>query len=199
MVRGVREARAVSISRSDRGARRMLVLLVGPKGSGKSHIGRVLERRLGAHFFHVEPLWMAYYAECRRAGREPGVPEGIARVHPRIAEELRAHDLVCVETTGASPEILDGLLSLAPPSERLVVRVAAPLEVCLERIAVRDPSVQIPMDPEMIRRVHALSETADVPMAFTVTNTDLTDDAIAEVFRRALASRSNPVKSDFSR
>lgn len=176
----------------------MLVVLVGPKGSGKSHIGRVLERRLGAHFFHVEPLWMAYYAECRRAGREPGIPEGVARVHPRIAEALRAHDLVCVETTGASREILDALLSLTPPAERLAVRVAAPLEVCLERIAARDPSVQIPMDPEMICKVHALSETADVPLAFTVKNTDLTDDEIADVFRRALASRSNAAKPESS-
>lgn len=176
----------------------MLVLLVGPKGSGKSHIGRVLERELGAHFIHVEPLWMAYYAECRRAGREPGIPAGITEVHPQIADALRARDLVCVETTGASREILDGLLSLAPPSERLAVRIWAPLEVCLERIAARDPSVQIPMDPEMIRKVHALGETADVPSAFTVTNTELTDDEIADMFRRALAPRSNAATSDFS-
>jgi len=173
------------------------VLLVGPKGSGKSHIGRVLERRLGAHFFHVEPLWMAYYAECRRAGREPSIPEGIARVHPRIADALRAGDLVCVETTGASHEILEGLLSLAPPSERLAVRVSAPLEVCLERIAARDPSMQIPMDAATIRKVHALSETADFPSAFTVTNVGLTDDEIADAFRRALALRSKAAKSDF--
>jgi hypothetical protein len=73
------------------------------------------------------------------------------------------------------------------------------LELCLERIAARDPAVQIPMDPEMIHRVHALSETADVPLAFTVTNTNLTDDEIEDVFRRALASRSNPAKPDFSR
>src|SRR5688572_13495016 len=39
--------------------KRMFVILVGAKGSGKSHIGRILEARLGVHFFHVEPLWLA--------------------------------------------------------------------------------------------------------------------------------------------
>jgi len=94
----------------------MFVLLVGPKGSGKSHIGRILERRLGVSFFHVEPLWMSYHAECARSGRRPDIPEGIARIHPLIADALRAHEHVCVETTGASPEILDDLLSLAARS-----------------------------------------------------------------------------------
>lgn len=41
----------------------MLILLIGPKGSDKSHIGRILELSLGGHFFHVETLWMAYNAE----------------------------------------------------------------------------------------------------------------------------------------
>jgi shikimate kinase len=34
----------------------MFIVLVGPKGSGKSHIGRTLERELGVLFFHVEPV-----------------------------------------------------------------------------------------------------------------------------------------------
>jgi shikimate kinase len=46
----------------------MFVMLVGPEGSGKSHVGRVLEKHLGVRFFHVEPLWLDYYAECQRAG-----------------------------------------------------------------------------------------------------------------------------------
>jgi len=36
---------------------------------------------------------------------------------------------LCVETTGASAEIPDDLLSLARPSNTLVVRVAAPLDL----------------------------------------------------------------------
>jgi shikimate kinase len=172
----------------------MFVVLFGPKGSGKSHIGRVLERAFGVLFFHVEPLWMDYHAECRAAGREPSIAEGIARVHPRIADALRTHRHVCVETTGASPEILTDLLSLEQPSNTLVVRVTAPLELCLERIAVRDQSNQIQMDMQSIRKVHALSVSALVDPAFTLENTALSEEEVVSRFASALADQpSRPV------
>jgi dephospho-CoA kinase len=166
----------------------MFVLLVGPKGSGKSHIGRVLEQQLGVCFFHVEPLWMAYHAECKAAGRQPDIARGVSVVHPRIAEALATSLHVCVETTGASPEILAGLLSLAPPANTLVVRVNAPLELCLQRIAARDQTNQIQMDAESIAQVHALSAAAAVEPAFVLENAALTEAEIVTRFESALTA-----------
>jgi shikimate kinase len=163
----------------------VFILLVGPKGSGKSHIGRLLEERLGVHFFHVEPLWMAYHAECRASGRESSIAEGISRVHPLIAEALGRHEHVCVETTGASKEILDDLLALDRRSRPLVVRVRAPLELCLLRISCRDPTHQIPMDTETIRLVYELSESLELPPDLTVENEGLADSEIVSLFEAA--------------
>jgi hypothetical protein len=168
----------------------MFVILVGPKGSGKSHVGRVLERKLGVLFFHVEPLWMDYYAECETAGRQPTIPQGIAKVHPRIADALRINEHVCVETTGASPEILNGLLALPHPSKTLVVRVEAPLELCLKRIAIRDQTNQIPMDVESIRKVFELSVAAPVQPEFTLDNRSLSETAIVSKFASVLIAGS---------
>lgn len=165
----------------------MLIVLVGPKGSGKSHIGRVLERHLGVHFFHVEPLWLAWHDECRAAGRAPDLAGGIARVHPRIAAALATHAHVCVETTGAAPEILADLLALRPPADRLVVRVAAPLDLCLRRIAGRDPTEQIPLSEEAIRGVHALSTAAAVAADLALENLALDEAAIVAAFAPRLA------------
>ena len=81
----------------------MLIVLIGPKGSGKSYIGRTIEARLGVHFFHVEPLWLEYHAECKASNREPVISEGIAKVHPVLMRALETCVHVCVETTGASP------------------------------------------------------------------------------------------------
>src|SRR5262245_3450200 len=118
----------------------MFILLVGPKGSGKSHIGRVLERHLGVRFLQVELLWRAYLSECREAGRLPVIPEAIARIHPEIRNSLREHGSLCVETTGASQEILDGLMKLCPREKMIVVRISAPVELCLQRAEARDQS-----------------------------------------------------------
>lgn len=158
----------------------MLIILVGPKGSGKSHIGRILERRLGVRFVHVEPLWMEYYAECRSGGREPVIAEGIASVHPVIARALSEGGNVCVETTGASSEILNDLLALAPTSERLVIRVAVPLQLCLERIAARDQTEQIPMDAASIRTVYDLSIAAAIKTDLLLDNRSLSEEEIVE-------------------
>lgn len=175
----------------------MLIILVGPKGSGKSHIGRLLEKRLGVLFFHVEPLWMDYYAECRSSGREPEISGGISRICPSIVGVLRENGNVCVETTGASKEILNALLSLEHPSRTLLVRISAPLETCLERIAKRDQTGQIPMNVESIRKVHeACEEILDDPEwefpirpALILENRNLAESNILSVFGKLLNGR----------
>lgn len=164
----------------------MLVLLVGPKGSGKSHIGRMLEQHLGVFFFHVEPLWMSYYVECKAAGRQPVISEGITRVHPLIVDALRTYEHVCVETTGASAEILNDLLSLDHSSKTLVARISAPLDLCLERIAAREQTNQIPMDVESIRKVYALSAAVELQPHLTLENVERTGTEIVSLFRTVL-------------
>ena len=165
----------------------MFVLLVGPKGSGKSHIGHVLEQKLGVLFFHVERLWMDYYAECQAAGSQPNISDGIARVHPKIVDALNANKHVCVETTGASAEILNDLLLLEPPDKMRVVKISAPLDLCLRRIAERDPTHQIPMDIESIRKVYELSVAVPIHPALVLENRSLSAQEIVTQFQRILS------------
>ncbi len=169
----------------------MFILLVGPKGSGKSHIGRIIERRLGVHFFHVEPLWMAYHAQCKSLGREPTVAEGIRTIHPKIAEALRSHPHVCVETIGASSELLTDLLSLAPPEATLMIRVSAPLDLCLHRIATRDQTHQIPMGLEAIRKTYELSAALRLNAALVFENEALSEEEIVSAVEGAMAAQGH--------
>jgi shikimate kinase len=178
----------------------MLILLIGPKGSGKSHIGRTLEARFGVHFFHVEPLWLEYYAECKASNREPVIAEGIAKVHPVLVRALDEYAHVCVETTGASPEILAALLSLRPREETIVARVSAPLEVCLQRVSSRDQTYQIPMEMEAVRKVHGLSESLQLRCDITLNNVALTESEIADPFECALTgSCTGPAHAGLAR
>jgi len=160
---------------------RRLILLVGPKGAGKSHIGRLIETHFGVPFVHVEPWWMAYHAACAAAGRTPTIAEGMIHVHPHVAGALAEHGRIVVETTGASRDILEGLLALAPEPARLVVRVTAPLDVCLGRVAARDQANQIPMEADGIRQVHALSEALEIHADLVLANAGLSDEAILAV------------------
>lgn len=165
----------------------MLVLLIGPKGSGKTHVGRVLERRLGVHFFHVEVHWLAYHQACREAGRRPQIGEGVARIHPLIAQALRQHEHVCVETTGASEQIVSDLIAMAAGGRALKVRLRASMASCLRRIESRDGSQQIPVEPQHIRAIHLISEAGAIEHDLLLDNEGLTDDEIVRAIGPRLA------------
>ena len=160
----------------------MFILLIGPKGSGKTHIGRVLQDAWDVHFFPVERYWKAYHEECVRQGREQAIQDGISIVHPEIGRALRRHRHVCVETTGASLEILNSLLSLQDAAP-ILVRVQAPFEICLERIRRRDPEDQIPIRDELIAEIYQRSQAIDLAFDLELDNsTSLTDRQILDAF-----------------
>lgn len=164
----------------------MLIILIGAKGSGKSYIGRILESSFGVHFFHVEPLWMDYYAECRSIGKTPVIAEGVKKIHPLIEKEIKKHNNICIETTGASTEILNDFLSFASEVEIFIVRVIAPLELCLNRIASRDQTHQIQIDTVYIREIYRLSESCEQEYDLLINNIDLQQEQLEALFRQTL-------------
>ena len=76
-------------------------------------------------------------------------------------------------------------------AKTLVVRVSAPSDLCLERVAKRDQTNQIPMDVESIRKVYALSEAAELRTDLTLSNVEITEAEIIALFKRALTVRLN--------
>lgn len=167
-----------------RGELKLLVVLTGPKGCGKSHIGRVLDSRLGVSFVDVEPLWAGYYSACKANGRAATPQEGIALIIPVLLRDLESRDHVSIETTGAAPEIVERLLGAWPRSDTLVAHVRAPLDLCLKRIAARSPSAHIPVDEIDIRAIHELSLAASSRADLIVDNLTLTEGEITALFRR---------------
>jgi cytidylate kinase len=157
----------------------MLVVLIGPKGSGKSFVGSLLQDRFGIKFLLVEPLWKAFFERGMSSGTTPSISEGIAEIHPVIRRALADAHHLAVETTGASEEILADLLSLVPREETLIIRINAPVELCSSRILTRSGAAHIPADEALVRKVHALSELAPVSPDIELSNIDVSADELA--------------------
>jgi hypothetical protein len=56
----------------------------------------------------------------------------------------------------------------------------------LERIALRDPTHQIPVTQDVVRRIFRMSPSVPVAADFTLENVHLSDSAIMEYFRAVL-------------
>ena len=68
-----------------------LYILIGPKGSGKTTIGTLVDQRTDIVFLRVEPIWL---------GLEPG-EDGWAKVEAAIDEMFLTHDKLMIESLDA--------------------------------------------------------------------------------------------------
>lgn len=134
----------------------VVLVLVGPKGCGKSTLGRWLAADLGGHFLDVELIAREVLATT--GGK---IDDGYSRAcFAAIASAIDRADgpLLILETTGAAPETEAFLDDLRRRHQVRLVRVRASKSVCSERIATRDASRQVDVPPELIEKMHALTE-----------------------------------------
>lgn len=146
-----------------------VLLLVGPKGAGKTTIGQLLALELGVRFLRVEPLFLQV-----RSALGPAHPDyerrGFEAVVSALVDALAGHDTVCLESTGAS-EHLPWLLSEIRKVARLhLVRVRASPAQCLDRIRGRDASLHIPVSDDQVGRINALAAAVDLPWSAEIEN-----------------------------
>ncbi len=147
-----------------------IILLIGPKGAGKTTIGKLLAREPDVRFLEVEVISKRVLATM---GNQ--IDESYARrVFDEIVHEVesidRAHRVIVLETTGASdhtPHFLDGLRR---GHQVRLVRVTAGAETCARRIVERDQSRQIAVSPALVREMHTRSEALQLPWDLEVAN-----------------------------
>lgn len=155
----------------------LLITLVGPKGSGKSTLGRALEARCRLTFFETEPYWLAAQQESRRTGAAVDATVIQAQVLKDLRGLLAARKVVAVATIGASKPLLDSYLAL--PCGHLVVRLRLDVQTCLQRIARRDASAHTSVDEVRLQELHKASEACDVAADLELVVQDNSPEALA--------------------
>jgi len=165
-----------------------VIVLVGPKGAGKSTIGHLLATELGIHFLRVEPLFLALREEL--GASHPELEQrGFRSVLKRVLEDLARYDTVCFETTGASTYVTWLVSELDRAARVLLVRVLATHDQSLERIRSRDSSLHIPVSDDQVERINAIAERVELPWAAEIDNRGAFDPAAVIETIRHLVSR----------
>ena len=171
---------------------KQVLVLVGPKGAGKSTIGRILATDLGLHFLRVEPIFLDVRAQLG-ASNSQFEQAGFQAVLSALREAFAQHDIICFETTGSSAHVSRLLEALRQEARVLLVRVLAEPEQCLTRIHSRDTTFDIPVSDHQIERINAIAQTVVLPWTAELDNRGPIDRTlIASTVRSLLTASASP-------
>lgn len=159
---------------------RILYMLIGPKGAGKSYIGALVERHTDIRFLRVEPIWL---------GLQPG-EDGWRTVEMAVDALFERHRKVMIESLGAGDGFRAFFASLSRKYSIRLIRVTADLATCLDRVQRRDSADHIPVSDEKVMEYNRIAAAVAYDWDLVIDNggpardTDILD-AIRELDAKA--------------
>lgn len=152
--------------------RKLLYILIGPKGSGKTYIGNQVNKNTDIQFLRVEPIWLKL---------TPG-ENGWETVEKEIDKEFQQHSKVMIESLGAGEGFNRMHSSLRNKYEIKLVKVYSDLEECLRRVRNRDNSEQIPVSDHKVEEYNKIAASINHQWDAVIDNNSLaTDEEILRV------------------
>lgn len=170
---------------------RRVIVLMGPKGAGKSTIGDLLDVRLAIRFVRVEPVFLAIH-DTLGSSHPDYERHGFEAVRHELLTALGQQETVSFESTGASRYFLWLIQELRRSATVLPVRVLADDGQCLARIHRRDATAHVPVSDDRIAQINRLARAVDMPWAAEIDNRGALDpDAIVRQIQ-AVLDKSRP-------
>lgn len=145
---------------------KILCLLVGPKGAGKTHIGTELQKQEILHFFSVEPVWVG---ELKKNTSHDQINEIIIQ---EIHKLFKLYDILCIEALGIGQQYHQLTTEMMAHYKVVYIRVQTNLDLCIQRIQSRDQSVHINVPLEQIRMYNEMVQNTKFDWDLIVNNTD---------------------------
>jgi hypothetical protein len=146
---------------------KILYMLIGLKGSGKTYIGRLIDRHTDIAFLLVEPIWL---------GLQPG-EDGWKKVEAAIHALFQTQDRVMIESLGAGDGFHGMYESLAGKYPIRMIRVAADPETCLARVRSRSRTDHIPVSDDKVIEYNRIAAAVSYDWDLEIDNNGPAADA----------------------
>jgi shikimate kinase len=160
--------------------KKQVIILVGPKGSGKTFIGTLIQKETGIHFLRVEDIWLSLKSE--RLSNEY-IMEGFNLVKQSIDQLLTSTNRIIIESTGTSGHFFNFLDNLRSSYEVKLVKIVASPEVCVNRIRSRDSSLHVPVSDDMVSLINQAALETDLIYDLIIDNEKSSNELIIEMFQ----------------
>jgi len=147
-------------------APKTLFMLIGPKGSGKTHIGTLVSQYTDIMFLSVESIWL---------GLKPS-ENGWKKIEAAIDALFQKQDKVMIESLGVGEGFTKFHASLAEKYFIRMIRVHADLETCLTRVKTRNSAEHIPVSDDKVAEFNQFASAVTFNWDLEINNNDLTPD-----------------------
>ncbi len=162
-----------------------IYILIGPKGSGKSYIGRLLEKEFKIRFLSVEPYFL-HVANDAEVLDEKSFTETWERVEKEISKHFKNNDKIIFESTGTFDSFKIFLKRLQSKYKVKLIKIEAPLDICFERYKKRSVSDHVPMSEKLVERINRIAVREKYPFDIVIDNTKISNREIINEFYKLL-------------
>jgi shikimate kinase len=132
---------------------KIIYLLIGQKGSGKSFIGTLMEKEFGIKFIRVED-WAKKIKKDRNVDNEAYLKQVFEEIESGIRDSLTDKDKIVFESTGLT-EYFDIMLeSLRRDFQVTTIGIYADSTTCLERVKSRDQNIHINVSDDQVLMIN---------------------------------------------
>jgi shikimate kinase len=146
---------------------KVLYMLIGPKGAGKTYIGTLVNQHTDITFIRVEPIWLSL---------QPG-EDGWKKVEERIDAAFQMHQKVMIESLGAG-EGFHGFYSAFKGKYTIkMIRVYADLATCFTRVKQRDRTDHIAVSDAKVEEYNQIAAAVIYDWDLEINNNGPAPDA----------------------
>ena len=150
---------------------KIIYLLIGQKGSGKSFIGTLMEKEFGIKFIRVED-WAKKIKKDRNVDNEAYLKQVFEEIENGIRDSLTDKDKIVFESTGLT-EYFDIMLeSLRRDFKVTTIGVYADSTTCLKRVKSRDQEIHINISDDQVLMINEKVRERNFETDFSIINED---------------------------
>ena len=151
-----------------------VILFIGPKGSGKTTIGKQVAKNLDAVFLDVEKLLIDYAK--KNSIHSSAIPKhGFDIEFNKIKDILSKDNIVVAEATGSSEFLSEHINNIEKSYQLIPIKIECSFEVCMNRIKNRGHINNFKVKEEDIIRIFEKTRLLELDWAHRINTTTTYD------------------------
>lgn len=150
---------------------KIIFLLIGAKGSGKTFIGIIIESHFNIKFIRVED-WVKEIKKDRQIEDEKYLRDAFQVIETGIRSFLNNYSKIVFESTGLTNYFDQMIKSLRKDFKVITIKIQAESALCLERVKNRDLSIHINISDDQVININKQVQAKNMKTDFILSNND---------------------------